>query len=37
MLLELLRIRWYALTGKYGDIPSLPSQGTLAQNQRSRT
>ena len=37
MLLEVLRIRWYALTGRYGDIPGRPSQGTLAQNQRSRT
>ncbi len=37
MLLEVLRIRWYALTGKYGDMPAGHSKGTLAQNPRSRT
>lgn len=37
MLLEVLRIRWYALTGKYGDMPAGHSQGALAQNPRSRT
>ena len=37
MLLEVLRIRWYALTGRYGDTAGRPSQGALAQNQRSRS
>jgi glycosyltransferase involved in cell wall biosynthesis len=37
MLLEVLRIRWYALTGKYGDTPAGHSRGALAQNPRSRT
>jgi dolichyl-phosphate beta-glucosyltransferase len=37
MLLEVLRIRWYALTGKYGEWPVPPSSGALAQGPRPRT
>ena len=37
MLMEVLRIRWYALTGKYGDMPAGHSRGALAQDPRSRT
>jgi hypothetical protein len=37
MLLEVLRIRWYAFAGKYGEMPARPSRRALAQDQRSRT
>ena len=37
MLLEVLRIRWNALTGKYDDMPADHSRRALAHNPRSRT
>lgn len=37
MMLEMLRIRWYALTGKYGDDPAVPSAGSVSAGERPRT
>jgi glycosyltransferase involved in cell wall biosynthesis len=37
MVLEMMRIRWYALIGKYGDIRVDASPRVLAEGQRPRT
>jgi len=37
MLLEILRIRWYALAGKYGDDPAVPSARKVNASERPRT
>jgi glycosyltransferase involved in cell wall biosynthesis len=37
MLLEMLRIRWCALTGKYGDDPAVPSASSVSASERPRT
>jgi glycosyltransferase involved in cell wall biosynthesis len=37
MVLEMLRIRWYSLTGKYGETVAVPSAGILTAGQRRRT
>jgi len=37
MVLDMLRIRWNALLGKYGDTPVVPSPRVLAEGQRHRT
>jgi hypothetical protein len=36
MVMEMLRIRWYALTGKYGDPPVTTTSGVLAQGPGPR-
>jgi glycosyltransferase involved in cell wall biosynthesis len=36
MVLEMVRIRWSALTGKYGDLPVVSTSRVLAQDQRPR-
>lgn len=37
MILEMMRIRWYSVTGKYGETVSVPSAGILSEGQRRRT
>ena len=37
MILEMMRIRWYSVTGKYGETISVPSGGILSEGQRRRT
>jgi hypothetical protein len=37
MVLEMMRIRWYSVTGKYGETISVPSAGILTEGQRPRT
>jgi dolichyl-phosphate beta-glucosyltransferase len=37
MVLEMMRIRWYSATGKYGETVSVPSAGILTEGQRPRT
>jgi dolichyl-phosphate beta-glucosyltransferase len=37
MVLEMLRIRWYSLLGRYGDTPRLGPRRVLAESQRPRT
>lgn len=37
MVLEMMRIRWFAITGKYGDGGRIASPGVLAEGQRRRT
>jgi glycosyltransferase involved in cell wall biosynthesis len=37
MILEMMRIRWYSVTGKYGETISVPSAGILSEGQRRRT
>jgi len=36
MVLEIARIRWFAVTGNYGDVPVLSSRRVLAERQRPR-
>jgi len=37
MVLEMLRIRWYALTAKYGDDLAIPSARSVSTSERPRT
>lgn len=37
MVLEMMRIRWFAIAGKYGDGGRIAPQGVLAEGQRPRT
>lgn len=37
MILEMMRIRWYSITGKYGETVSAPSAGILTEGQRPRS
>ncbi len=37
MVMELLRIRWYSLLGKYGDVSTVVAPSVLAEGRRHRT
>ena len=37
MVMEMMRIRWYSITGRYGETISVPAAGILTEGQRPRS